>query len=80
MSLQHRHLRPADFTALLFAAALLALYLFARAPQLLHLYGHDPDWLMTIAIILGFFGLGTLLHSLVHACRLQLRAHRPRSR
>ena len=73
-------MRPADFTAILFAAALLAMYLFVRTPQLMHLYGHETDWLTTIAIILGFFGLGTLLHSLVHACRIQLRAHRPKSR
>lgn len=73
-------MRPADFTAILFAAALLAMYLFIRTPQLVRLYGHDTDWLMTIGVILGFFGLGTLLHSLVQACRVQLRAHRPKSR
>ena len=79
MPLEHRHMRQADFTATLFAAALLALYLFARTPQILQLDGGNTGWLSIIAIILGFFGLGTLLHSLVRACRIQLRVHRLRS-
>jgi hypothetical protein len=73
-------MRPADFTAVLFAAALLVMFLFARAPQLAHLSGSDADWLTIIAIILGFFGLGTLLHSVLQGCRTQLRAHRLKSR
>jgi len=65
---------------MLFAVALLVTYLFARTPQLMRLYGHDTDWLMIIAIILAFFGLGTLIHSLSHALRSQFRVRQSKGR
>ena len=80
MPLDDRHMRPADFTARLFAVALLALVLFASSPGLEHLTARATDWASVIVIILGFFGLGTLLHSLVQVYRQQLRLHRLRSR
>ena len=73
-------MRPADFTAVLFGVALFLLILFARTPQLVRLLGSDAGWLAIIVTILGFFGLGTVLHSLVQAYRIQLRAHRLKNR
>jgi len=70
---ERRHPRPADFTATLFAVALLALYLFARGPLLARLTDRASDWASVVVIILGFFGLGLLLHSLEHAARRVFR-------
>ena len=69
MPFDHRHWRPADFTATLFAIALLALYVFAKGPALARLTDRASDWASVVVIILGFFGLGVLLHSLDHAAR-----------
>jgi len=69
----HHHLRPADFTATLFAVALLALYMFAHGPLLERLTARAADWPSVVVIILGFFGLGLLLHSLDHATRRAFR-------
>ena len=80
MTFERHHLRPADFTATLFAVALLALYLFATGPALARLTAHASDWPSVVVIILGFFGLGLLLHSLEHATRrLVQRARRLRA-
>jgi uncharacterized integral membrane protein len=73
---QRHHLRPADFTATLFAVALLALYVFATGPTLARLTARASDWPSVVIIILGFFGLGLLLHSAEHATRRFL--HRAR--
>jgi hypothetical protein len=78
MPLHHRHMRPADLTAILFAAAFLALFLFVRTPNFLRLNGNENAWLVIGSVILSFFGLGTLLHTLLQVCRHQLRAHRPK--
>ena len=73
MSFERHHLRPADFTATLFAVALLALYMFARGPMFERLTARATDWPSVVIIILGFFGLGLLLHSLDHAARRAFR-------
>jgi len=66
---ERHHLRPADFTATAFAVALLALYVFATGPALARLTARASDWPSVVVIILGFFGLGVLLHSLDHVAR-----------